>query len=194
MKKIYLPIAMSSIFLVLLFYSSLALAQVSEQDIIKNSLFDIQLAIPNDFKIINPGEELLASVKLVNLGSAGRIDVFLDYWIADSEQNIILQTKETVAVETQAGFVRTFVIPENTKSGQYSLYAKITYADGKEATANNSFEIAENQIDRRVYYALIGIIVLAILVYLAFKSKPLFQKLRVRSEVLRIVRNRRLDK
>ncbi len=194
------------IFLVLLFYGSfltLALPSsaqetVSKQDVISNSLFDIQVTIPNDFKVIYPGDDLLASVKLVNLGSAGRIDVFLDYWITDAEQNIILKTKETVAVETQAGFVRTFNIPENTKPGKYSLYAKISYADGKEATADSSFEIVEkkidNKIDNRLYYLLIGIIILVILVYIAIKSKTLIKKLKIRAEVYRIVKNRQINK
>ena len=139
----------------------------------------------------------MATVKLVNLGSAGRIDVFLDYWITDSEQKIILKNKETVAVETQASFVRTFNIPENTKPGKYSLFAKITYADGKEATADNSFEIIknqDNQIGNRLYYVLAVIVVLVILFYFIFKSRPLFEKLRIRAEVHRIVRKRQINK
>jgi len=87
----------------------------------------------------------------------------------------------------------TFYIPENIKSGKYSFYARITYADGKEATADNSFEIAKKQTDKRLYYVLAGIISLAILIYLILKSKPLVEKLRIRAEVSRIVRSRKLS-
>lgn len=182
----------------LFFYGSppLSLAQevISKTNIINNSLFDIQITIPDDFKILSPGNELLTSVKLVNLGSAGRIDVFLDYWIVDADQSIILKNRETVAVETQTSFVRTFDIPKNVKPGIYSLNAKLTYADGKEATAHSSFEIITKQTDKRLYYALIGFIGLVILIYAVFKSKPLVEKLRIRHEVSRIVRNRQLTR
>jgi hypothetical protein len=209
MKKrgLYMVFIVLSVFLVLLFYrpfSALAQETVSQQNIINNSLFDapksaifdIIITIPNDYKIVNPGDQLLATIKLVNLGSAGRIDVSLDYWIADSEQNILLENKETVAVETQASFVKTFVIPADAKSGQYSLNAKLTYSETKQATAGDSFKVAEkqtkNQIDNRLYYVIIGIIVLVILIYIIFKSRSLFEKLRIRAEVSRIVRNKKI--
>jgi len=205
-RELILLLIIPSIFLVLLFYGSVstlalqssAQESISHQNIINNSLFDIIVTIPSDYKIVNPGDQLLATIKLVNLGSAGRIDVSLDYWIADAEQNIILKNKETVAIETQASFVRTFDIPTNAKPGKYSLNAKLTYSETKEATADNSFEIAEKQvdnpIDNRLYYVLIGVIVLVILIYIAFKSKPLIEKLRIRAEVSRIVKNRQLNK
>jgi hypothetical protein len=187
-----------SIFLVLLFYMPFsALAQETKQNITHLPLFDIIVTIPSDYKIVNPGDQLLATIKLVNLASAGRIDVSLDYWITDVEQNIISKNKETVAIETQASFVRTFDIPMNAKPGKYYLNAKLTYSETGEATADNSFEIAEKQIDNPIdnllYYLIIGIIVLAILIYIAFKSKPLIEKLRIRAEVSRIVRNRQLN-
>ena len=119
--------------------------------VIKFSLFDIIITIPDKYKIVHPGDELLASIKLINLGSAGRVDVFLDYWITDLQNNTVLKRKETVAVETQANFVRTFDIPKDIDSGKYNLYAKITYADGKLAIANHSFEVEKKQIDKRIY-------------------------------------------
>ncbi len=67
---------------------------------VEASSFNIQITIPDDYQIMHPGEEMVASIKLVNLGSSGREDVFLDYWITGPEQNVILQRKETVAVET----------------------------------------------------------------------------------------------
>ena len=161
--------------------------------VIELSLFDIQVTIPDNYKIIYPGEELLTSIKLVNLGSAGRVDVFLDYWITDSEQNIIIESKETVAVETQANFVRTFDIPINVKPGKYRFYVKLTYADGKEAISEHSFEVMKKQIDQKIYYVLLGLIILALLVYLISKSKPIVRKLQMRAKVSKIVKARLRD-
>jgi len=166
--------------------------ETKNQVIIKFSLFDIQIAIPNDYKIIYPGDELLASIKLVNLGSAGRIDVFLEYWIIDSEQKAILRNKETVAVETQANFVRTFDIPKDVKPGKYSLHAKLIYADGKKAEAENSFEVVKKQIDKKIYYGLTGLLGLIILISIIYKSGHLVKKIQLWVKVRRIVKKREI--
>ena len=168
--------------------------ETRNQIVIKFSLFDIQITIPDNYKIINPGDELLTSIKLVNLGSVGRIDVFLDYWISDSEKTIIVKKKETVAVETQANFVRTFDIPKDIKSGHYHFYAKITYADGKEAVADHSFEVVKKQIDKRIYYGFAILLSLIILVYVIYKSKPLIKKMQMDAKVWRIVKKKQIKK
>ncbi len=168
--------------------------ETKHQIVIKFSLFDIQITIPDDYKIINPGDELLASIKLVNLGSAGRVDVFLDYWITDPGKNTILRKKETVAVETQANFVKTFDIPKDVSVGKYTLYAKITYADGKEAGADHSFEVVKKQIDKRIYYGFAILFSLIILVYVIYKSKPLVKKMQIDAKVWRIVKKKQIKK
>lgn len=168
--------------------------ETRNQIIIKFSLFDIFIEIPDNYKIINPGEELLTSIKLINLGSAGRVDVFLDYWITDPGKNTILKKKETVAVETQANFVRTFDIPKDAPVGKYTLYARITYADGKEADADHSFEVAKKQIDKRIYYALAILLGLISLVYIINKSKPLIKKMQIDAKVGEIVKKKQFKK
>lgn len=158
--------------------------------VIRLSLFDITVEIPDKYKKIHAGDELLTSIKLMNLGSGGRVDVFLDYWITDPGGNTILKKKETVAVETQANFVRTFDIPENVKPGTYHIYAKITYADGKLAVADHSFEIIESQRDKQIYYGLAIMAILAttaLLTLLATGSKPTIRKLQIKAEVYKIV-------
>ena len=168
--------------------------ETKNQIIIKFSLFDIFIEIPDTYKIINPGDELLTSIKLVNLGSAGRIDVFLDYWITDPGKNTVLRKKETVAVETQASFVRTFDVPKDVPVGKYTLYAKITYADGKEASAEHSFDVVKKQIDKRIYYGFAILFSLIILVFVIYKSKPLVKKMQIDAKVWRIVKKKQIKK
>ncbi len=168
--------------------------ETRNQIVIKFSLFDIFIGIPDNYKIINPGDELLACIKLVNLGSAGRIDVFLDYWITDPWKNTILRKKETVAVETQANFVRTFDIPKDAPIGRYSLHAKITYADGKEADADHSFEVVKKQIDKRIYYGFAILSSLIILIYIIYKSEPLVKKMQMDAKVWKIVKKKQIKK
>ena len=167
-----------------------------DENIIENSLFDIVVDIPQGYREVEPGEELLSSIKLINLGSAGRVDVFLDYWIVNSKEDIVLKKTETVAVETQANFVRSFDIPDDLPSGDYKLYAKITYADGRFADGEHSFKIVESgiDVDTEIYYAAISILSLAIVIILLIKSKPLIEKMKIRAKVAKIVKKRREKK
>jgi len=158
----------------------------------KNSLFDIFITIPQDYQAVEAGKELLTSIKLINLGSSGRIDVILNIEIKDSAGSLLLAKKETVAVETQANFVRTFTIPSDAKLGKYSIHVKLVYADGKEAAAESSFEIVKKStaISRTVYFILIGIIALGGLIYMGMKSKTLIEKIKMKGQIRSLVRKK----
>jgi len=86
-----------------------------------------------------PGEFLPISVKLLNFGSGRRVDVSIDYKVIDSLDNEILSSKETVAVETTASFVKLLQLPQSIKRGWYEASASILYAD-QEFPAISSFE------------------------------------------------------
>ena len=158
----------------------------------KNSLFDIFITIPQDYQAVEAGKELLISIKLINLGSSGRIDVILNFEIKDSADNLLLTKKETVAVETQANFVRTFTLPSDAKLGKCSIRVKVIYADGKEAAAESSFEIVKKStaISRTAYFILGSIIVLGGLIYLGIKSKILIEKLKMKGQIRSIIRKK----
>ncbi len=172
--------------LLVFFIAGIILAQKN----VEASSFNIQITIPDDYKTMHPGEEMVASIKLVNLGSSGREDVFLDYWITGPEQNVILQRKETVAVETQANFIRFFDIPEGAVLGEYYLHFKVTDFNGKESAAEHSFEVAQTHVDRQVSYWFAGILAFILLIYIIFKSKPMLKKLQMQARVSKIVKKR----
>ncbi len=162
-------------------------------DITKNAIFDIFVTIPQNYEHVVLGEELLTNIKLVNLGSSGRIDVVMHYEIKDADDLPIIVKKETVAVETQANFIKSFDIPLDAETGSYKIYAKIIYADRKEAVSEASFEIIRPENRQKVYdfaYGLIIIIVLAILIYIAIKSKAVIERIRMKLEIRRIVRKK----
>jgi len=163
-------------------------------NVIKHSLFDINIEIPNDYKKINPGNELLANIKLINIGSAGRVDVFLDYKITNSKNETILEKRETVAVETQANFVRMFDIPKSASPGQYKLIAKIVYADGKEAAAEQSFEVVRNSFYTWLFWTAGAIVITLLIVLLAKKAGKIAEKIKLRMKVHDIVKNREAAK
>jgi len=124
------------------------------------ALFDIKAEIPKKYKIILPGEELLAVLKLYNLGGKERIDVLIDYIIKDEAGNEILFEQETIAVEIQASFIKTFTMPEDIKFGKYVLYTKVTY-NGEVASASAWFSIG-----KKPFFDLNKIIIIVVIIIL----------------------------
>lgn len=187
-SKIVLPLI-----ILLIFLSTTTISDGKEPE--NTPLFDIQVTIPTQYQKIFPGKEVLASIRLVNLAGPGRVDVFLDYWITDEEEDLILEKKETVAVETQASFVRTFKLPEEGEPGTYTLFAKLTYGEGREAHASQTFVIAENEEPKREEYKTTGMLFLALLLlfYVCCRSKNFWKKLAMRMKARRIVRKRRKE-
>jgi len=155
-------------------------------------VFTMNIEVPQDYKQISSGEDVVASIKLINMGSKGREDVQLEFSIMNSSLDTIASKRDTVAVETQASFVRSFSLPENVGTGKYSIHARAIYADGKEASAKDSFEIVE--ISKEWIYWLVGTAILATCIFFSFgwmKRKAGLIALRIK--IHNIVKDRRLN-
>lgn len=165
-----------------------------QQIVIQFSLFDIVVDIPENYKRVRAGDELLTSISLINVGSGGRIDIFLDYWITDIAGNTVLSEKETVAVETQNNFVRTFDIPDDTEPGDYTFHAKLSYPDLElEPEYATGFEVQRSQTRNVTFIIFEGFAFLAAISLLYWKKdkiKRKIEKTHVRSRVKEIVKKR----
>jgi len=126
----------------------------------KESLFDVAVNIPQQYKKVFPGGDFLVEVTLYNLGETGRVDAFLDYEIKDEKGNTISSSSESIAVETRASLIKNIHIPENTKPGRYALYVGVTY-DEKTAGSMASFEVVPEGVLlwEKIYISLIILLI-----------------------------------
>ncbi len=140
--------------------------------------FDIIIEIPDKYKDIKVGDELLATVRLFRMKDLGLIDANIKYIIKDIENNILLTEEETLLVETQTSFVKEFKIPEDFETGDYNLFIEVSYGNMTIGTSSTSFKVTKkegieqpnivniNLTKKEVYwiYVFIGIISLSILI------------------------------
>ncbi|MBI2451567.1 hypothetical protein HYV50_00645 [Candidatus Pacearchaeota archaeon] len=131
----------------------------------KKPLFDVEVEILKKDLSFEPGEEIIANIKIFNLGEIGRVDVGVRYVIKDGEGNVIIEELKTTAVETQINFVKTITIPEDAKPGKYVFYTKVEYNGG--ASATTLFTIKKKSLDFVIYY-IAGAIILIILTVVIF--------------------------
>ncbi len=137
----------------------------------RNPLFDIKVSIPEDYLKIKPGGELVAEVSLLNIERVGIVDTEINYIIKDSEDNIVLNEHETVAVETQSSFVKKFRLAGTLKEGEYVLYANVAYS-GQVGSSSAFFMIDKGkEISPRLAYILILLIVLLTLILFIIKRR-----------------------
>ncbi len=107
----------------------------------KGALFDLRVNIPDEYLNVKTNSEILASIELFNLGEIKKADVEMEYIIEDYVGNKISTQRETIAVETKAGFVKRIKIPKDIKEGKYILYVRLLYNE-KISSASQEFNVA----------------------------------------------------
>ncbi len=103
------------------------------------SLFDIAVNIPEQYRFIQPGGNLTSQISLTQIGVQKETDVTLSYIIKDFKGNVYEQTTETIAVYKQKIFEKTFDV-SNLSSGDYLLGIEAIYSGGV-ATSSAQFTI-----------------------------------------------------
>lgn len=141
----------------------------------KTELFDVSVNIPKSYMEIFAGEEFLSEVELFNLGETGRIDARIEYFIKNSDGEVIIFEEEVKAIETSLNFVKTFNIPSNIPSGKYLIYVRVSYGNQiigasswfsilDSSERETPLSIIDNQLLRDILVTLVIIIIFTIIV------------------------------
>ena len=73
-----------------------------------NVLFDASIDLPLGLDLISPGDTLPTQITIFSVGSPRKVDVILNYYLKDMNNNIIWEKSETIAVEDQVSFETLF--------------------------------------------------------------------------------------
>lgn len=133
---------------------------ISGKVILAGELKGLELAIfiPEKYQRVKAGEELQFQILITNIQKIGRHDIQLDYSI---KKNEILLTKrrEIKAIETQASFLSSINVPEETLPGIYNIEVEIN----EEQSAMATFYVQSSDF-RQVKIYLIVLIMAIILI------------------------------
>ncbi len=146
-----------------------------------DTLFDVNLDIPPQYKEISAAEKLIAQVKFFDLTSGGtsaglgptRVDT--DYYIYDSMGKIVSSQSENAVVDRQTQITKTFSFPSDLAPGEYVLGVSVRYRSSL-GIATSAFTIIppssslfsfdfSNSI---IFYFVIGLLVFVIVFLLLF--------------------------
>jgi len=142
-------------------------------DVVSSALFDLSVSIPDDYKKVEQGKIVYASIKAINMGLNGKVDIKLDYSLRKGK-SIIKTFHETLAVETQLEILRKIDITSDLSDGYYDFYAELQYEDSF-VTASDNFYVGKDypatKFLKIVYIIVFCLLVLGIIVYLLFKKR-----------------------
>ena len=126
------------------------------------------IEIAETHKKVAPGEDIWITSKIMNLDNTQRMDITLEYNILDSKSTIVLSKSETLAIETQASFVKNVKVPSKIQEGKYDLQVLLLVNNIKEAESKDSFTVkkSNNKNIIRIIIGIISIIILTILIIL----------------------------
>ncbi len=128
----------------------------------KELLFDAMIVVPEKSKKIDPSGILETQVTLIPMGEDGdRVDVTLNYVIRDFDGNIYLIESETILVDSQKSFKKSFNT-NNLLSGNYLIALELVYPNGV-AISSSHFSV----VSGGGYLVEIGFLASIIMVLLA---------------------------
>jgi len=156
-------------------------------------IFNLKVEIPESYKNINIGKPVVFTAKVLNLANDKRVDITLKYYAIDSKDNIIFTKSETLAVETQASFVREIKLSPDTPFGDYTVKAEIIYNDNKEAESQDSFKIIkDNKSNIEIIFIVIVIvtIIFLILIFSYSRIKHFIERMELKSKIGQIVKKK----
>jgi len=128
-------------------------------------LFDSNIVVLNNDYLVSQGDKLRTSVTLIPLGDEERMDVTLNYVIKDYDDKVYLTRSETVLVENQVNFKRSFdtgFLP----LGKYIIGLELIYSNGV-APSSAHFEVTsatQNAFFGKLVFTIVNIILIILII------------------------------
>ena len=107
-------------------------------------LFDVNVNIPEAYRKVLPGEEVVAEIHAINIKSIGEVTVTVEYAIEDREGNIFFKEVETKVVENEVKYLKHIALPADFPLGTYMFFARVKYGEDI-ALAGYPFEVIEEK-------------------------------------------------
>jgi len=133
---------------------------------------ELSVMVPEKYQRVQAGEMLQFQVALKNIQKAGRHDIQLDYFVKKNEI-MITNRRELKAVETQASFLSSIKIPEETLPGIYNIEVQIN----EEESAIATFYVKSSDVGQiRTYLIILIVAIIAVGAFISWELHRLVKK------------------
>lgn len=119
---------------------------------------ELSVVVPEKYQNIRAGEMLQFKIELKNIEKAGRHDVQLDYYIKKNDITLA-HRRELKAIETQASFLSSIKVPEETLPGLYNIEVQIN----EEESSIEVFYVKSSEVAQiRTYLILLIVAIIVV--------------------------------
>jgi len=118
---------------------------------------ELSVVVPEKYQRVNAGDSLQFQVSIKNIQTTGRYDIQLDYFIKKNEI-VVANRRELKAIETQASFLSSITVPEETLPGIYNIEVQVN----EEESAVATFYIQSNELGQIRTYLIILIVAIVV--------------------------------
>ncbi len=134
-------------------------------------LFDVLLTIPEKYKELLAGEEIIGEIKIINMKYMGMVDVQVEYAIQDVNENVLYKEFETKSIEHEIIYVKKIEIPKTIPKDTYLFLVTVKYKDDL-ALSGYPFKIQEKPLYEKNYliitYSIISIFTLIVFILISY--------------------------
>jgi len=148
----------------------------------KGEFFDVLLTIPEKYRMLLSGEELIAEIHLINLKKIGMRSVVTEYSIEDANNKVIFSEYETLAVENEITYLKKIIPPSDIKPGTYIFKIVVKYGDDT-AIAGYPFKVIEKRVEKPAAIATKDYVYLFILALIIIGGVILFKLKGIKIEI-----------
>ncbi|MFH1210222.1 MAG: Ig-like domain-containing protein [archaeon] len=113
----------------------------------KEKGLDINLEIPDEFLSIEPGQDLMANIEIINIFDEDLINVDVTYIIKDMDNNVLFEEKEIISILKKIKFFKKITTPFDIKEGTYNFYVNAEYKDIIDGE-NLLFNVSKKEIEK----------------------------------------------
>jgi PGF-pre-PGF domain-containing protein len=96
---------------------------------IPSSLFDVKVEVPENYRILSPGDIVVAKIEILNIRKIGITKVNLEYSLEDKNKNVVYKEYETKVLENELTYFKEIKVPESLKEDYYMFVVKIIHED-----------------------------------------------------------------
>ncbi|MEK6872812.1 MAG: hypothetical protein AABW90_02250, partial [Nanoarchaeota archaeon] len=143
----------------------------------ENLLVNVNLTIPEEFKVVNIGRKLKGNVQLSPIRLTQGIPITTSYIVRDYDGNKYITETETLFIENTKNFEKEFNL-ESLRAGNYLLSAELVYVNGF-AVSSSNFEVKRRLSKQFILISLIiGVLLLALINIIILRHFRKLKKLR----------------
>ena len=107
-------------------------------------LFDVSLNIPEKYRKLLPGQELVAEIYAINVKSLGSVTVKVEHTIKNKEGEVLFQEVETKVIENEIKYLKSVQLSKDILPGAYMFFTEVKY-ENDTALAGYPFQVIEEK-------------------------------------------------